>query len=319
MAGPGRLVAGGLLLAFTMVAPPAFPPPDPTATEAPSAPRLVTSVLPGAPRQIAGQSARRPYVVHPRNGDIPLPPLVLDSPAPAPATPPARAEAVRTRDEARARPAHTLVPGAPLWAVTRRGGLRLDRLAAVNHFSPRATLHPGQASIVSALAAGASAGVRRPATPAADAAAARIGSVPPGEAAMFPPSGGRITSRFGWRIHPIFRTPEFHTGLDIANRYGAPVRVALSGIVRFAGWMAGYGRLVVVDHEGGLETSYSHLSMMLVSFGERVIKGQLLGRIGNTGWSTGPHLFFEVRRNGVPLDPIPLLWRSGALAASRVR
>jgi len=107
--------------------------------------------------------------------------------------------------------------------------------------------------------------------------------------------------------------------LDIANRYGTPVRAALGGIVRFAGWMAGYGRLVVVDHGGGLQTTYSHLSAMLVFLGERVLKGQILGQIGSTGWSTGPHLFFEVRRNGVPVDPVPLLWRSGAVSAGPIR
>ena len=136
---------------------------------------------------------------------------------------------------------------------------------------------------------------------------------------MISPSYGTITSRFGWRVHPIFGTREFHTGLDIANRYGTPVRAALGGVVRFAGWMAGYGRLVVVDHGGGLQTNYSHLSAMLVSLGERVLKGQVLGQIGSTGWSTGPHLFFEVRRNGVPVDPVPLLRPSGAVAAGPVR
>jgi len=73
--------------------------------------------------------------------------------------------------------------------------------------------------------------------------------------------------------------------------------------VRFVGWQAGYGQMVVLDHGNGLETTYSHLSRALVTTGERVAGGQLIGRIGNTGWSTGPHLFFEVRRNGVAIDP----------------
>src|SRR5262249_59598912 len=100
---------------------------------------------------------------------------------------------------------------------------------------------------------------------------------------------------------------EFHTGLDIANRIGTPIRAAESGMVRFVGWMGGYGRLIVVAHANGFETSYSHLSSMLVALGQRVMRGDLLGRMGNSGWSTGPHLFFEVRRNGVPLDPLPFL------------
>jgi murein DD-endopeptidase MepM/ murein hydrolase activator NlpD len=121
------------------------------------------------------------------------------------------------------------------------------------------------------------------------------------------PSYGRVTSRFGWRIHPIFGTREFHTGVDIASPWGTPVRAAKSGVVRFVGWMIGYGRLIIVDHENGLQTFYGHLSNDLVRAGSRVQQGELIGRVGSTGWSTGPHLFFEIRRFGVPLDPIRLM------------
>ncbi|HEV2281694.1 MAG TPA: M23 family metallopeptidase [bacterium] len=117
------------------------------------------------------------------------------------------------------------------------------------------------------------------------------------------PSGGVVTSRFGWRIHPLFGRPEFHTGLDIATQYGSPVTAARNGFVRFVGWESGYGRIIVLDHGAGMETRYSHLSAALVSPGQAVERGQVIGRIGSTGWSTGPHLFFEVRRNGVPVDP----------------
>lgn len=117
------------------------------------------------------------------------------------------------------------------------------------------------------------------------------------------PSGGAVTSRFGWRTHPIFGSPEFHTGIDIATRYGSPVVAARAGVVVFVGWKSGNGRIVVLDHGGGLETMYSHLSASLVAPGQEVEEGDEIGRIGSTGWSTGPHLFFEVRRNGVPLDP----------------
>ena len=117
------------------------------------------------------------------------------------------------------------------------------------------------------------------------------------------PSGGAVTSRFGWRLHPIFGSPEFHTGIDIATRYGSPVVAARAGVVLFVGWKSGYGRVVVLDHGGGLETTYSHLSVTLVSPGQLVEEGEEIGRIGSSGWSTGPHLFFEVRRNGKPLDP----------------
>lgn len=117
------------------------------------------------------------------------------------------------------------------------------------------------------------------------------------------PTRGIVTSPFGWRIHPIFGTREFHTGIDIAGPSGAPVAAAYPGTVRFVGWKGGYGQLVIVYHGGGLETAYSHLSAASVQPGARVEQGQEIGRIGSTGWSTGPHLLFEVFENGVPRDP----------------
>lgn len=144
--------------------------------------------------------------------------------------------------------------------------------------------------------------------PAERGAAPSAAATPPAAAealslALLRPSGGVITSRFGWRMHPIFGTREFHTGVDIATRYGSPVVAARAGVVLFVGWKSGYGRIVVLDHGGGFQTTYSHLSAALVNPGEEVEPGQAIGRIGSSGWSTGPHLFFEVRRNGVPVDP----------------
>jgi murein DD-endopeptidase MepM/ murein hydrolase activator NlpD len=118
------------------------------------------------------------------------------------------------------------------------------------------------------------------------------------------PVRGGITSGYGPRIHPIFHTPEFHTGIDIGAAWGVPVRAAADGTVLFTGWMRGYGMLVILDHGNGLSTTYSHLSSYAVGVGASVQKGDVIGRIGSTGWSTGPHLFFEVRRNGQPVDPL---------------
>ncbi len=123
-------------------------------------------------------------------------------------------------------------------------------------------------------------------------------------AALFWPLRGTVTSRFGFRIHPIFHHPEFHTGVDIAAAYGTPVRAAYDGAVAFAGWRVGYGKLVVLDHGQGTSTLYSHLSDILVTVGQRVVRTEVIGRVGSTGYSTGPHLFYEVRVNGRPIDPL---------------
>src|SRR5579884_2622883 len=118
------------------------------------------------------------------------------------------------------------------------------------------------------------------------------------------PVSGPITSGYGWRIHPIFHTREFHTGIDIAAPWGTPIQAAADGTVLFAGWMRGYGMLVILDHGNGLSTTYSHLSSYSVHVGEHVQRGEVIARIGSTGWSTGPHLFFEIRENGDPIDPL---------------
>jgi murein DD-endopeptidase MepM/ murein hydrolase activator NlpD len=118
------------------------------------------------------------------------------------------------------------------------------------------------------------------------------------------PVSGPITSGYGWRIHPIFGTREFHTGVDIAAPYGTPIRAPLDGTVLFTGWMGGYGRLVILDHGNGLSTTYGHLSAFKVHVGDHVQRGETIAAIGSTGWSTGPHLFFEVREDGKPINPL---------------
>ena len=121
------------------------------------------------------------------------------------------------------------------------------------------------------------------------------------------PVTGPISSPFGPRINPIFGTPEFHTGLDIAVNYGVPVRAAEAGQVVSASLMEGYGNVVIIDHGGALSTLYAHLSSMSVRQGQTVSKGQKIGAIGCTGLCTGPHLHFETRIGGVPVQPLNLL------------
>jgi len=121
------------------------------------------------------------------------------------------------------------------------------------------------------------------------------------------PLKGRITSRFGYRRHPFYRRRAFHTGLDIAAKYGSPISAADAGEVIFSGWWDGYGKAIVVDHGRKTTTVYGHLSRIYKGVGDSVAKGQVIGLEGNTGYSTGPHLHFEVRINGKPTDPIKYL------------
>jgi murein DD-endopeptidase MepM/ murein hydrolase activator NlpD len=119
------------------------------------------------------------------------------------------------------------------------------------------------------------------------------------------PLRGPLTSRFGYRLHPLFGRRHFHAGIDIAAPRGAPVRAAAAGTVIFAGWYGGYGKLVILDHGEGASTLYGHLSAILVAPGARVARDQVIGRVGSTGYATGPHLHFEVRQGGRPIDPLP--------------
>jgi murein DD-endopeptidase MepM/ murein hydrolase activator NlpD len=124
-----------------------------------------------------------------------------------------------------------------------------------------------------------------------------------GKGALSYPVNGPITSGFGYRVHPIFHVRKLHTGVDFDVDAGVPVKAAAAGTVVFAGWRGGYGKCVVIDHGGGLATLYAHQSTILVSVGQVVKRGEVIGKVGSTGYSTGPHLHFEVRVNGSPMDP----------------
>jgi murein DD-endopeptidase MepM/ murein hydrolase activator NlpD len=121
------------------------------------------------------------------------------------------------------------------------------------------------------------------------------------------PIYGVITSRFGTRTHPIHHVSLMHTGLDIAGPNKGPVRAADGGSVIYAGWRGGYGKVVMINHGDkhgtNLVTLYGHLSGTAVSAGQSVQKGQVIGYEGSTGFSTGPHVHFEIRENGTPVNP----------------
>jgi murein DD-endopeptidase MepM/ murein hydrolase activator NlpD len=133
------------------------------------------------------------------------------------------------------------------------------------------------------------------------------GPLPVGGGQLAWPAAGPVTSPYGYRTHPIFGDTRLHTGLDIGAPYGAPVVASGSGTVVYAGVMSGYGNVIAIDHGNGLATTYNHLSAFYVGNGQHVARGTQIGAVGCTGYCTGPHLHFEVRVNGSPVDPMPYL------------
>lgn len=123
--------------------------------------------------------------------------------------------------------------------------------------------------------------------------------------------GGQITSPFGYRTHPIRGTVIYHSGIDIGVDYGTAVSAADSGIVTYSGWANGYGYFVMIDHGNGIVSCYGHNQELLVQEGDKVSKGDVISLSGSTGDSTGPHLHFEVRQDGEPIDPTSFAKRAG--------
>ncbi len=121
------------------------------------------------------------------------------------------------------------------------------------------------------------------------------------------PVTGKITSPFGVRVHPTFKTKTVHTGIDISAPHGTPVRAAGAGDVLYSGWLRGYGQIIIMDHGAGYSTVYAHLSRIIATEGQRVVVGQHIGNVGDTGVTTGAHLHFEVRVNGDAKDPLKYL------------
>jgi murein DD-endopeptidase MepM/ murein hydrolase activator NlpD len=121
------------------------------------------------------------------------------------------------------------------------------------------------------------------------------------------PVAAPITSGFGMRYHPILHYSRLHAGVDFGAAWGTPIASVADGVVTFSGVMNGYGNVVVVDHGGGVSTLYAHCSSRQVGEGQSVGKGQIIAHVGATGLATGPHLHFEVRRNGTPINPLSAL------------
>jgi murein DD-endopeptidase MepM/ murein hydrolase activator NlpD len=136
------------------------------------------------------------------------------------------------------------------------------------------------------------------------------GRMAQGRGSMFDwPLRGKISSSFGTRVHPVFKTKSFHSGMDIASPQGTPVKAAAPGEVLFEGWMRGYGRVVIIDHGRDYSTVYAHMSSAQVREGAIVKAGTVIGAVGDTGTTTGFHLHFEVRVGSTAKNPLDYLKR----------
>jgi murein DD-endopeptidase MepM/ murein hydrolase activator NlpD len=240
---------------------------------------------PGAPAQLAAQAAKA---------------VAVQSVA---AQPKARTPRAQARTSG-ARPlAVTLGEGQTLWSLARAHGVSVETIVEANGLrdadrvrAGRRLVIPGR-TVVSrpSRATTASVSAQRAGeafTKAASATAVRIAR------GFLWPARGQLTSRFGWRRW------RHHDGIDIAAPYGSPVYAARPGRVVFAGWYYAYGRAVIVDHGDGVQTLYGHASKLLVQTGQTVGQGELIARVGASGRATGPHVHFEVRVNGKPVNPM---------------
>lgn len=120
---------------------------------------------------------------------------------------------------------------------------------------------------------------------------------------LMPVFARAMTSGFGWRQHPVLGTLRVHSGIDLAASFGSPIVATSDGVVNTSGWSGGYGLLVALDHGAGLQTRYGHMSRLNVVSGQAVRKGDVIGYVGSTGMSTGPHLHYETRVNGQAVNP----------------
>jgi len=122
-----------------------------------------------------------------------------------------------------------------------------------------------------------------------------------------PVESARMSSSFGMRVHPVLGIRQGHKGIDLANPVGTPIYATADGVVSRADWFSSYGLYVSLEHGGSMQTRYGHMSRLNVAAGQHVKRGEIIGYVGSTGRSTGPHLHYEVRVNGVAVNPIPYM------------
>ncbi len=181
--------------------------------------------------------------------------------------------------------------GDSLTTIAKRFGVSLERLLDVNDLEDPEFLLIGQKLLIPQQMA------------ARHQAVSGRGAIP----MTWPVTSRRITSGYGWRIHPIYKSKQFHGGIDIGVPTGTPVYAVAAGRVKDAGWRNGYGYAVVLDHGNSITSWYGHLSKILVKEGQRVLAGQKIAESGNTGVSTGPHLDFRIKLGEETVDPLKWL------------
>ncbi len=199
---------------------------------------------------------------------------------------------------------HTVQSGENLAAIAKKYDAKLEDILKQNSLSDPSSIKIGQKLIVpDGYIAKRRPVVAQPPVEDEPVIAPPDGGQKPAAPAtgtkryIWPTVGTRITQYFGWR----------HTGIDIANKSLPPVYAAAAGTVTYSGWLGAYGRLIIIDHGGGHRTYYAHLTQTYVAVGEKVAQGRVIGKMGSTGRSTGPHLHFEIRINGGVVNPLNYL------------
>lgn len=189
---------------------------------------------------------------------------------------------------------HQVVSGESLWGISRLYGLEVGQIIAANGLGAPSIFVGQKLKIPTA-------------SMSTEQLAKAVRRKRDRGAGFLTPVFGRTTDHFGMRRHPILRRMIPHRGLDIAAREGTAIRATQSGVVSFSGTLKGYGKLIEIRHKNGITSRYGHCSALLKRKGQRVEKGDSIARVGSTGLATAAHLHFEIRRKGVPMDPLKFL------------